>query len=284
MITWRGLAVVLAGLSLPHFVSAQIAIDPTGNSVTVTKGQPQIRSARRAFTAIIPAVELKDQPLGKSMDRLRDAAGANILIDWKSLEAAGITKDSLVNVSLMEIPFGDALGLVMQAAGPKVPVLTYVDSNVIHITTRDAADKQLITRAYNVSDLTGADVSLLLPQGGSGLNNINNRNNNTTGTNGVNYVGNQTNNQGQQNGQQNQQQQNGQNGNQQQTTGQLILQAQKQAGADLVNLVKSTIRPDIWSDGKGGGGPANIVFYNNMLVVTAPIYVQEQIGGPVPGH
>jgi len=287
MMTRRGLAValVLAGLLAPLTVLGQeVTVDPSGTSVTSTR---VIRSARRAFTATIPALLLKDQPLGKVMDQLRDDAGANISVDWKTLEGAGVTKDTLITLSLYEVSLGDALGQIMSVAHPSSPVLTYIDFNVIHITTQAEADKKLIVRTYNVKDLTSAQVNQVLPPRTNGIGNNNNNNgfnNNQSGipnvtqvgigatTTGIQQQGNQYGNQ------------NNNNNNNQMTNGQLIQQAQAQAGAALVNLVKAQIRPDIWSDGKGGGGPANITFYNGTLVVTAPVYVQEAIGGPVPGH
>ena len=292
MMTRSAVVLAVAGVCfvMPNLSTAQVALDPGSHTVTVTKTQP-IRSARRAFAAIIPEVRIKEQPLGKVLDKLRDVSGSNINIDWKALEAAGVTKDSVISTSLTEISLGDALGLVIQEAGPKTPVLTYIDMNVIQITTQAVADTKLITRTYDVHDLTGADISQILPQGSLGNTVQNNRNQNTQGssTGGINYAGtnntnNQTNQNNQQNNNKNNNNNNSNNNQNNQSVSQQVLAAQKQSGADLVSLVKTSIRPDIWKDDKAGGGPATVVFYNGLLVVTAPIYIQEAIGGPVPGH
>jgi hypothetical protein len=51
-----------------------------------------------------------------------------------------------------------------------------------------------------------------------------------------------------------------------------------QKGQELVDLIKSVIRPSIWND---AGGPASIRYFNGKLIVTAPVSVHEAIGGPV---
>jgi hypothetical protein len=51
-----------------------------------------------------------------------------------------------------------------------------------------------------------------------------------------------------------------------------------QKGQELVDLIKSVIRPNIWTD---NGGNATIKYFNGKLIVTAPVSVQEAIGGPV---
>jgi hypothetical protein len=46
----------------------------------------------------------------------------------------------------------------------------------------------------------------------------------------------------------------------------------------LVKLIMDTIRPEIW---KENGGNSTIRFFQGNLIVTAPLSVQEAIGGPV---
>ena len=51
-------------------------------------------------------------------------------------------------------------------------------------------------------------------------------------------------------------------------------------GEELAKLIRTTIEPDIWSE---GGGPAecSVTYHDGMLIVRAPQYVQNQIGTPV---
>lgn len=49
-------------------------------------------------------------------------------------------------------------------------------------------------------------------------------------------------------------------------------------GQELVDLIKTVIRPNIWTD---NGGAATIRYFNGKLIVNAPVSVQEAIGGPV---
>jgi hypothetical protein len=45
-----------------------------------------------------------------------------------------------------------------------------------------------------------------------------------------------------------------------------------QKAADIIKMITTTIRPEIWKD---NGGPASISFYRDHLVVTAPRSVHE---------
>jgi hypothetical protein len=287
MMTRRGMAVVMAmamGLVGGGLAMGQVAAVASGGTAARSV-QQRPRSARNAWISILPELLVKDQPLGAVIDAMRASGGTTIQVDWKSLEGVGVTKDTKISLALTEVEFGEALGLVMDETHPTAKVLTYVDMNMIQITTQAVADTKLITRSYDVRDLTGINVGQVLPSRGNGIG-ANNYGSGTTnqaqtiggGTGGTTFG---TQQQGQQTGV-------GRTGTQQQnggqTTGQVIQAAQTQAGTDLVNLVKTTIRPDIWSDGKGGGGPATITYFSGRLVVSAPIYVQEQIGGTVAGH
>jgi hypothetical protein len=45
---------------------------------------------------------------------------------------------------------------------------------------------------------------------------------------------------------------------------------------DLVTLIRDTISPDIWVE---NGGTASVRYFNGNIVVRAPKYVHEAIGG-----
>ena len=48
-------------------------------------------------------------------------------------------------------------------------------------------------------------------------------------------------------------------------------------GKKLVKLIEAIVEPRIWSV---NGGPASIVYFEQRLIITAPVYVQDEIGGP----
>jgi beta-lactamase regulating signal transducer with metallopeptidase domain len=84
--------------------------------------------------------ELKFDGVGFSdvIDFLRDVSGANIFVNWKSLEAAGIDRNAPTTIQLRNVKFSQALALVLDAVAGKEGVLSYrADGEVITITARE---------------------------------------------------------------------------------------------------------------------------------------------------
>src|ERR1700677_2177479 len=132
-------AVCIAGALLALALSANIAC---------AAGNTRALLARR-----LPTAKLDNIPLSDAIDFLRDIAGVNITVDWKSLQAANITKDTEINLNLHDVTAGKILSLVLSQAGPGDLLTYYIDDDVIEITTRANADSKMITVAYYVQDL-----------------------------------------------------------------------------------------------------------------------------------
>jgi len=218
---------------------------------------------RQQLNQRLPELQFQGVTLGDAIDFLRDVSGANIVVNWKALEGAGITRDTQVNLHLTGITMHKALDLILNEAAGGDALTYYADEGVLEITTRELADHQMVTRVYPVEDLimdvpdfndaptfqlsnqnqsSGGGSQGIGQGGGSGQ---------TTVTNQI--FG---------NGQQNQQQQPG--------------PTKTQRAQDLITLIENIVSPDIWKD---NGGTASMSYFNGMLVVTAPRSVQEAIGG-----
>ncbi|MGC4032707.1 MAG: hypothetical protein QM754_13450 [Tepidisphaeraceae bacterium] len=198
--------------------------------------------------------------LGDVLDFFREASGANLVVDWKALGEAGVTKDSTVSMRLRRTTLRQGLKLALDSAAPGL-LSFYVDGNVIHVTTLAIADSRMVTRVYGVEDL------LLEIEDHDGptlsLQNSNSGGSRTAGSGGS--GGSSSGNQlfsgnGGTNG--------GTNQTQRRTLG--------QRADDLIATIQTTIRPDIWDV---NGGKARMRYSNGKLIVTAPVSVQEEIGG-----
>jgi len=211
-------------------------------------------AARRALETPLPEVKLNNTPLVDALDFLRDASGANILVDWKALEAAKVARDAPVTLTLHNVRMQKVLSLILaQAAGGDV-LSFYVDDNIIQITSRAAADQKLITVVYPVMDLIALDPNfdptisggLSLSGGGGGGGSGGGGNlssaSSSTGAGGAN--------------------------------GSSI----DQRAQNLIKLIETEVRPEIWKD---NGGPATIEYFSGNLIISAPRSVHEAIGGPV---
>ena len=100
--------------------------------------------------------ELKFDAVGFSdvIDFLRDVSGANLFVNWKSLEAAGIDRNTPVTASLRNIKFSKALQIILDSVGGGQTKLGYtVDEGVITISTLDDLSKNVVARVYDIRDL-----------------------------------------------------------------------------------------------------------------------------------
>jgi general secretion pathway protein D len=100
--------------------------------------------------------ELNFQAIGFSdvIDFLRDVTGANIFVNWRALEAAGIDRNTPVTSRLHDIRFSKALQTILSDVGGGTVKLGYtVDEGVITISTDEDLSKNVLTRVYDIRDL-----------------------------------------------------------------------------------------------------------------------------------
>jgi hypothetical protein len=209
---------------------------------------PARNLARASLEARVPAAKLDNIPLQDAVDFLRDIAGVNVNVDWKALSDAGISKDALINLNLHDVSAGKILGLILSQAGPGDLLTYYIDQDVVEITTRLIADQKLITVVYYVQDLLQPNDTF-----DYNINNI------ASGTAQVGSGGG-----------------GGSSSLQAGTTN--TQKTPEQKADDLIKLIETVVRPEVWRD---NGGVASMAFLNGNLIVTAPRSVQEAIGGPV---
>jgi hypothetical protein len=223
-----------------------------------------------ALDTVQPNVSFDGVPLSEAIDFLRDSTNANIIVDWKSLEAVNIDRNTLINMRLHGVTLRKVLTTILGEAGAGNLLTFYVEDNVLTITTQAKADSILYTMVYPVKDLlvvtpkfTVSDVSSVLQSSGGGGSAT------YGGTSGAGGGGGGA---GLQSSSSNIF---GGGGGANNTTGG---QSQQQMADALVKLIMDTIRPEIW---KENGGNSTVRFFQGNLIITAPLSVQEAIGGPV---
>jgi uncharacterized membrane protein YgcG len=231
---------------------------------------------RAQLDRVLPVVNFSNVTLKDAIDFLRDVSGSNIHVNWKAIEAAGITPDTAINVKLRQVSLRKVLGLLLSEASGGVGLTFYIDDGVIEITTTEIADNTMYTVVYPVQDLLVEpppfieppqfDLSYASSRGSAGGGRGGGGGGGGRGGGGGGGGGGSG-------GQGGLFGQSGQNYGQQNTP------RDKDAKAkELVELITETVTPSIWVQ---NGGKATIRFFNGNLIVTAPRSVHEAIGGPV---
>ena len=229
---------------------------------------------RAQLDRVLPAVNFTNVTLKDAIDFLRDVSGSNIHVNWKAIEAAGITPDTTINIKLRQVTLRKVLTLLLSEASGGTGLTFYIDDGVIEITTTEIADNTMYTVVYPVQDLLVEPPRFIEPpqfdlsyassrgsagggRGGGGGGGSGGGGGGGGGSSGGRGLFGQSGNYNQQNNQ----------------------PREKDVKAkELVELIVETVSPQSWAQ---NGGKATIRFFNGNLIVTAPRSVHEAIGGPV---
>ena len=94
-------------------------------------------ATRKILDRPLPEVRFEQIPLGDTIDFLRDITAANIFVNWRALEVAGVTRKQPVTLRLREAPLRTVLWLLLESAQakPDAALEFRVDKGVITIST-----------------------------------------------------------------------------------------------------------------------------------------------------
>ena len=109
------------------------------------------------LSAVIPELTMDADSFGKAIESLQTASGADIHVDWLSLQNSGIDKNSAISWQLhlksvtLDVLLEALCGEVSK--GQKAIVAYDVDQGVINIATRDVLSRKTKTVRYDVKDI-----------------------------------------------------------------------------------------------------------------------------------
>jgi beta-lactamase regulating signal transducer with metallopeptidase domain len=150
--------------------------DPRRTTVTEKPREEMDAGMRAQFDRKLPEVNFNDVPFVEVIEFLRDVSGANIFVNWRALEAAGIERNAPVSMRMKSVSFATVLRLLLDSTAPGL-LRFDVEGGVIIITTSPNAHDQLapqmmgmgaaapaapaqsITRVYDVRGLVAAAAS-----------------------------------------------------------------------------------------------------------------------------
>ncbi|MFI5377883.1 MAG: hypothetical protein ACHRHE_01135 [Tepidisphaerales bacterium] len=126
-------------------------VEPIENFLPV---RPASRPAvvANSLSKIMKAVDYRNRPLKEVIEDIRKETGANILVEWKELEASGVEASAPVNVQAHDLPARRVLDVVLSEASPNLGLWTSIDGDgVVTITTLERLP--YVLRVYNVRDI-----------------------------------------------------------------------------------------------------------------------------------
>ncbi|GIW75440.1 MAG: hypothetical protein KatS3mg104_0503 [Phycisphaerae bacterium] len=103
----------------------------------------------------LPEIRFQDVAFADVIDFLRDTTQANIFVNWKALEAAGIDRNAPVSTRLRNVKFSKVLKTILDSVGGGATsqVSYTVDEGVITISTTEDLARNVETRTYDIRDL-----------------------------------------------------------------------------------------------------------------------------------
>ena len=114
------------------------------------------RKVRAILGRPLPEVQFEGVAFSDVVDFLRDVSSANIFVNWRALEAAGVDRNAPVDARLRDIPFDKALTVILDSVGGKegeTAVGFVVEDGVITISTKADLALNVATTVYDVRDL-----------------------------------------------------------------------------------------------------------------------------------
>lgn len=214
----------------------------------------------------LTSVNLDSIPGKLALEIWSNQTNVPLVINWASLEAQGVDPASPITLNLGKVPAELVLNLIIQQLHPDPiandELLVDVQQWYVRVMTKEDALKRSTTKLYFIGDLL-MDIPNFDNAPGFDLNDALSNTSSGGSTNGSGG------NQGNQGG-------GGLFDTDDQEDREPRLSKEEKAER-IADMVRNTIEPDIWR--ANGGEYGSVRYYRGMLIVKAPEFVHEQIGG-----
>ncbi|MBL7134121.1 MAG: hypothetical protein ISS78_08485 [Phycisphaerae bacterium] len=125
-----------------------------------------VRSRRTGPTG--PTFKFDQAPLSAVVQNFRDLSGLNIHVNWRSLAAINVDRDTAVTMNVSNVSFGRALDLVTDEISGDLDkmqrVYWVIDGGIVRIATGTALDTKLKTRIVDLGELVMPPVDVKMPR------------------------------------------------------------------------------------------------------------------------
>ncbi len=217
---------------------------------------------------VLPETNFEGQTLADAIGFLSDATGANIVVDTRTLDAAGVDRTTPINLRFRNVKVSKALSEILTIVGGQTKLGYNIDQGVITVSTVDKLNTSETppTEVYDIRDLlvtipnyTIQDISGIANQSSSG--------------GGVTIGGTSTGG----GGIGNSLAQSGGGGSSSVSGNQGTTQTQKQLMDNVVSLVTTTVDPTSWKTTGGTIGAISELEGTGQIVVTQTQATQRAV-------
>lgn len=111
-------------------------------------------AAAAALHKKLPEVKLDPVTFSDLIDFLRESSGANIVANWRALETIGVDKNQQVVLRLKDVSLETVLTSAIRQIEQPQSMAIVIDRGIITVTTQAEASSYMLTKVYDVSDLT----------------------------------------------------------------------------------------------------------------------------------
>jgi hypothetical protein len=113
-----------------------------------------VQDVEERLSRVLDEVRFDDTPLEQVFDRIREETHANISVDWRSLEAAGIDKSTPVRLHVWDVRASTVMSEVLElVGGDTVRLGCRIADGIARVTTGDELAKMTVLRIYDVRTL-----------------------------------------------------------------------------------------------------------------------------------
>lgn len=247
--------------ALSNGINAQASSHRATNTDART-GETTRATPAQLMRETLTSINLDAVPGKLALEIWSNQTNVPFVVNWKSLEAQGIDPTSPVTLNLSKVPAEAVLNLIIQQIHPDPiennELLLDVQQWYVRVMTKEDALKRTTTKLYFLGDLL-IDIPHFDNAPGFSLNDA--LNNTSSGGS----------------GQGNASREGGlfDNDNHDERTEQHLTKAER--AERIAQMIRDTIEPDIWR--ANGGRYSSVRYLRGMLVVKAPAFVHQQIGG-----
>ncbi|MCC7408266.1 MAG: hypothetical protein IT442_09350 [Phycisphaeraceae bacterium] len=235
---------------------AQVRVERAAQAMAQDEARLLAQVEVRLASPIGP-VQLSNVPAREALSWWRRTTGLPLVVDWRALRMAGFDPSSPVTIQLERVPAKQVLELITDQMAASSTGLTGEPTSLVidwsawyvRVMTKQEANQRLVTMVYDVGEAVHEAPSFAdAPRMdlSSAL---------STGGDGGGATF-------------------------EQNDAAESPPTKQQRGERLAEVVRQMVEPTVWRE---SGGPASVRYDQGKLIVSAPMYVQRQIGRAVPG-